>query len=677
MASENKSIRYFKGVGEKRARLFYKLGVFDYDTLINFYPRTYQDWSKITQIKDAEIEQICCIKATVISPPVEHYVRKNMILYKFKAQDRSGVINITLFNNKYLANSLKVNNEYLFYGKVMGNWISKEMSSPEIKPVTYAMIRPIYRTTNGLSSAAIENVVRQAIDLIPDYDPIPAEIREKHGLCPLRSALKDIHFPKDFAALKSARDRLIFQELFFLQLGLLKLKDRSRSKTKIKITKDYTQEFIKGLPYTLTNAQQRVIKECVGDLLTDTPMNRLVQGDVGSGKTVVAAALCHTVIKNGYQAAIMAPTEILAEQHFDTLRKLLEASDIKIELLSGSLTKKQKSEILKRLSGGETQLVIGTHALIEDNVEFKSLGLVVTDEQHRFGVAQRGALSNKGDNPHLLVMSATPIPRTLALIIYGDLDISIIDELPKGRQPVKTYVVKSNMHERIYNFIKKHVKIGRQAYIVCPLIEDSDTGSLVSAESYYEKLSAGAFKGYKLGLLHGKLRPAEKEQIMRRFVNREIDILISTTVIEVGVNVPNAVIMVIENAERFGLSQLHQLRGRVGRGSHESYCILISDSENQETLRRLNIMCTTTDGFKIADEDLKLRGPGDFFGSRQHGLPDLKIADMTEDIGVLRQAAAAAKGVLDEDPELLMDKHKGLKAEIEKLFEKNQKLGFN
>lgn len=676
MASENRDIRYFKGVGEKRAQLFSKLGVFNSDTLLTFFPRTYQDWSNITPISEAEIEQVCCIKAVIISPPVEHYVRKNLVLYKFKAQDRSGVINITLFNNKYLANRLKMNTEYLFYGKVSGNWISKEMSAPEIKPVSYSVIRPIYKATGGLSSAVIENVVKQALDFIPRQDPIPEDIKNKYNLCSLEFALGNIHFPRDFQALRAAKDRLIFQELFTLQLGLLKLKGRKRRKTQILVTQDFTQEFFKTLPFTLTNAQKRVIGECVGDLLRGTPMNRLIQGDVGSGKTVVAAALCHTVIKNGYQAAFMAPTEILAEQHYRTLCKLLEGSGINIELLSGSLTKKQKTETIERLSSGSSQLAIGTHALIEDNVEFKRLGLVVTDEQHRFGVAQRGALALKGDNPHLLVMSATPIPRTLALIIYGDLDISIIDELPKGRQPVKTYVVGSNMHQRIYKFIKKHVKLGRQAYIVCPLIEDSDSG-LVSAESYYEKLASGVFKDCKPGLLHGKLKPSDKDRIMRRFVSGDINILISTTVIEVGVDVPNAVIMVIENAERFGLSQLHQLRGRIGRGGYQSYCILISDTQSKTTQKRLEIMCSTTDGFKIADEDLKLRGPGDFFGSRQHGLPDLKIADMTEDIEILRQAAAAARDVLAQDPDLSLDKHKGLKTEIAKLFKQSERSGFN
>ena len=674
-------LRYLKGVGERRAEQFARLEIATLGDLIEFYPRGYEDWTSIVSIEEAPFDRPCCIKAVALGEPVAHRVRKGLTLYKFSVSDGSSIMRVTIFNNKYAAAKIKAGKEYLFFGQVGGNFTSREMASPLIEqPESGQRIRPIYRQTEGLNTRYIEICVSRALEAVDkelDYDPLPAEMRKKYGLCTRRFAIENIHFPQNSNAISIARKRLVFEELLILQLGLLKIKSRSRSANTVLIAEDYTEDFISLLPFRLTEAQSRALSECIGDMRGNHPMSRLVQGDVGSGKTAVAAGSAFTVIKNGYQAALMAPTEILAEQHAASLSALLDKGGVRIGLLTASLTAAQRRETLAALSLGEIDLVVGTHALLSEGVEFHRLGLVITDEQHRFGVAQRAKLAAKGANPHILVMSATPIPRSLALIIYGDLDISILDQLPPGRTPVATYAIGSDKRERAYNYIKKHIVEGRQAYIVCPLVENGEESDLASATEYMKKLTEGPFSGYKLGLLHGRMKSSEKEKVMSMFVKNEISVLVSTTVIEVGVDVPNAAIMVIENAERFGLAQLHQLRGRVGRGRHKSTCILISDAQNEEAVKRLKVLCSTNDGFKIADEDLKLRGPGDFFGNRQHGLPDLKIADLKTDMSILRTAQAAARKVLTSDPKLKLPQHSGLSKKVADLFEKVGEQGLN
>lgn len=670
MLDINSSIQYIKGVGEKKAELFNKLGIFSVRDLIEYYPRAYEDHTNKITVSECESGSVACIEATMITPVKEHFVRRGMTLYKCDFTDGNTVIHVTIFNNKYLAAALKLYENYILYGKIEKNLTSAKMASPEIeKAKGSAAVRPIYHATGRLNSKAIEKVVKTALENLDKFsETLPAEIRLKYKLVSLDFALRQIHFPKDSESLEKARDRLIFEELLTLQLGLLKLKGRRRVKTDIIIKKDYTGEFINLLPFKPTGAQLRAIKECCADMASGYPMNRLLQGDVGSGKTAVAAGIIYTAVKNGYQCALMAPTEILATQHAETLYNMLGGAGIRTQLLTGSTPKKEKRRIKEALLDGETDLIIGTHALIQNDVEFKNLGLVITDEQHRFGVNQRANLAMKGSEAHTLVMSATPIPRTLALMIYGDLDISVLDELPPGRQTVRTDVVDSRYHKRIYAFIKKQIDAGNQAYIVCPLVEEGESENMISAEKYAEELSENDFKGINIGLLHGKMKAAQKENVMRAFADGDIKLLVATTVIEVGVDVPAATVMVIENAERFGLSQLHQLRGRVGRGKAQSYCILISDSKSETAVQRLKTMKKYSDGFKIADMDLKLRGPGDFFGNRQHGLPKLKIADMLENMEILRKCRECADEILAEDYNLDMPKYKTLAGNISEMF---------
>ncbi len=673
-------ITSIKGVGEKRARLFEKLGVDSVDALLHFYPRNYIDYSNIVPLNETQIGEIYCVKAKVTTSPAEHRIRKGMILYKFKAIDGNMPLNVTIFNNKYQAAKIKVGETYIFYGKVTGSLLWRDMAAPEILPADCASIRPIYRQTENLSTYAIEKTVKTALDDTVTDDYLPNSIREKYKLCGLNEALNAIHFPKNFGQLKKARRRLVFDELFGLQLGMQMIKENSRAANSYKISTDYTEQFEKLLPFSLTGAQKRAINDCINDMMHGTMMNRLVQGDVGSGKTAVAAAVCYTAAKNGLQAALMAPTEILAEQHFASFVKMMSSTGLQVALLTGSTTAKKRAELLNRLKYGDIDLLIGTHAIIQDDVEFSRLGLVITDEQHRFGVNQRALLSAKGDNPNVLVMSATPIPRTLALMIYGDLDISILDELPPGRQVIETFVIESKIHNRAYGYIRKHLDEGLQGYIVCPLVaddEESESGSRIAAENYAKELSEGPFKGYTVGLLHGKMKSSEKESVMHKFAAGQIQLLVSTTVIEVGVDVPNAVIMMIENADLFGLSQLHQLRGRVGRGLHKSTCILVSDAESDEAKARLGIIKSTTDGFKISEEDLKLRGPGDFFGNRQHGLPSLKIANVFADIDILHETQNCAKETLDNDPNLMLPENAFLKREADKIIRKMGQVEMN
>lgn len=647
------SIQFIKGVGDKRAQLFHKLGVYTLQDLIHFYPRKYIDWSKTLSVKEAESGEPAFIKATMITPVKEAKIRKGLTLYKCNFSDGEVVIHVTIFNNEYLAKSLRTFDDYILYGKVDKTFTEASMSSPQIERVENAQgIHPIYPTTNGLSSKIIENVVSEGLkkaEQIPES--LPEYIMQEYGLCSLDFAIRQIHFPTKEENIQKARKRLIFEELLTLQLGLMMLKGARTVQNMQKIRTDYTEEFYSLLPFEPTNAQKRAVADCIGDLMGDKQMNRLVQGDVGSGKTAVAGAVMYSIIKNGYQAAMMAPTEILAVQHYESFCRLFKDVDVTVALLTGSTKATEKREIKRRLLDGEIDLIVGTHALIQNDVEFKRLGLVCTDEQHRFGVEQRSNLAMKGNNPHLLVMSATPIPRTMGLIIYGDLDISILDELPPGRQEIRTDLVTTDYHPRIYKFIKNAIDNGNQAYIVCPLVDDNES-DLISAKEYAEELSTKVFDGYSLALLHGKMKPKEKERVMERFASGEVQILVSTTVVEVGVDVPNATVMLIENADRFGLSQLHQLRGRVGRGKDKSFCILVSDNKSEASVERLKIMKSTCDGFKIADYDLKSRGPGDFFGTRQHGLPKLKIADMLEDTGTLTQCQECAKLMLHDDPRL-------------------------
>lgn len=669
MLTASTDIRFLKGVGEKRAELLRKKGIDTVGALLRFYPRAYLDWQNITPISECHEGENVCVRAEITSPVKTANIRRGMTLYKFSAADDSGVIEVTLFNRKYLAENLREGRSYLFYGKLGYGITLRQMSSPEIMPAEYMGIEPVYAATEGLSSKTIEKIMKNALVYTDSMqDAIPDGIRQKNGLCDFKTALKSIHFPLERQALESAKRRLVFEELFVLQTGLLFLKRRRRALAGCTVKENLLDEFKKTLSFKLTGAQERVINECLTDMMSPRPMNRLIQGDVGSGKTAVAAALMYISAGNGFQSALMAPTELLAEQHFKTLCKITENSGIKCALLTGSLTKKQKDEVKAGLKSGEIKVAVGTHALLTDDVEFENLGLVVTDEQHRFGVGQRGRLSSKGNNPHTLVMSATPIPRTLGLIIYGDLDISIIDEYPAGRQKIATYCVDSSYNARVYNYIKKFIAEGRQAYIVCPLVDENEALGIKSASEYYEELSENQFKDYTVGLLHGKMKPKDKESVMRRFAAGEIQLLISTTVIEVGIDVPNAALMVIENAERFGLSQLHQLRGRIGRGEYSSACILISDVKSGDTKRRLDVIKNNTDGFKIADEDLKLRGPGDFLGSRQHGLPDMKIADIFADRETLHSAGKEAEELLRRDPMLHDAENAGLRSEITELF---------
>lgn len=669
MLTASTDIRFLKGVGEKRAELLQKKGIDTVGALLRFYPRAYLDWQNITPVSECPEGENVCVRAEITSPVKTVNIRRGMTLYKFAAADDSGVIEVTLFNRKYLAENLRQGRSYLFYGKLGYGITLRQMSSPEIMPAEYMGIEPVYAATEGLSSKTIEKIMKNALVCADGMaDVIPQGIREKNGLCDFKTALKSIHFPLERQALESAKRRLVFEELFVLQTGLLFLKRRRRALAGCTVKNNLLEEFKRTLSFKLTGAQERVINECLTDMMSPRPMNRLIQGDVGSGKTAVAAALMYISAGNGFQSALMAPTELLAEQHFKTLCKITENSGIKCALLTGSLTKKQKDEVKAGLKSGEIKVAVGTHALLTDDVEFENLGLVVTDEQHRFGVGQRGRLSSKGNNPHTLVMSATPIPRTLGLIIYGDLDISIIDEYPAGRQKIATYCVDSSYNARVYNYIKKFIAEGRQAYIVCPLVDENEALGIKSASEYYKELSENQFKGYTVGLLHGKMKPKDKENVMRRFAAGEIQLLISTTVIEVGIDVPNAALMVIENAERFGLSQLHQLRGRIGRGEYSSACILISDVKSGDTKRRLDVIKNNTDGFKIADEDLKLRGPGDFLGSRQHGLPDMKIADIFADRETLHLAGKEAEELIKRDPALHDPENAGLRDEIAALF---------
>lgn len=665
------SVSNLGGIGNKRAELFAKLGINSIGDLLNFYPRSYEDWNLVEKIENLEYGTTVCIRATLATSVNDARISGGRIISKAMVFDDTGSLQIVFFNNRYISSMLKSGTEYLFYGKVTADSYGAQMVAPTFSAVQDATaIYPVYKQAAGLPSKNIAKAVKQALAMLPNTikDPFPQQVREIFDLCDLRTALQNIHFPKDHEALERARKRLIIEELVVLNLGMRYLQESNRGMSGVKINIDYSNDFERLLPFEMTDAQKRAVSDCIKDMnQKHTPMNRLVQGDVGSGKTAVAASVCYTVVKNGFQAAFMAPTEILARQHYETFCKLFENTDIKVGLLTGSLKESEKKKVRQKLADGEINLIIGTHALITDKTEFKNLGLAVTDEQHRFGVAQRSKLLGKGENPHLLVMSATPIPRTLGLIIFGDLDISVIDELPPSRKPVRTVWFRSNQRDRAYSFIRSEAANGRQAYIVCPLVEEGELDDIAAAEEYAAELMLREFADIPVGLVHGQMKSDEKEKVMQKFVSGDYSILVSTTVIEVGVDVPNASVIMIENAERFGLSQLHQLRGRVGRGQFQSYCILISDKSGQPTKERLEVMCSTNDGFKIADEDLRMRGPGDFFGERQHGLPQMAIADFA-DTKSLELSQKISDYILFTYKDIRNEELRALKGEIDRLF---------
>ncbi len=662
-------IEQLNGVGKKRAELFNKLGVYSVGDLLEFYPRSYEDWTESANLLQADHGDTVCVKGQVVSAVNTGFTKTGKYISKLEVFDGENTIELVFFNNRYISSMLKYGETYSFYGKISRTLNGIQMISPEFSQNDSNNIHPIYNLTAGLTNRIVSKAVKQAMAMLPEKinDPIPKDVREKFDLCDLKFALENIHFPKDTNALEIAKKRLVIEELLVLNLGLRQLKTVKRENNANIVKKDYSKEFESSLPFSLTDAQKRVISECVNDVMNmEITLNRLVQGDVGSGKTAVAASLAYTVIKNGMQVAFMAPTELLAEQHYKTFKDLYKNTDINVSLLTGSLKQSEKNSVRSAVENGEAHIVVGTHALITEDTHFSNLGLVVTDEQHRFGVAQRGKLLSKGNNPHLLVMSATPIPRTLGLIIYGDLDISIIDQLPPGRRKIDTLLIDDKKRQRALGFIRQEVEKGRQAYIVCPLVEEGET-ELASAEEYAAELMLNYFQDIPVGILHGKMKAQDKERVMKQFSDNELKILVATVVIEVGIDVPNATVMMIENAERFGLSQLHQLRGRVGRGKEKSYCILVSNYSFGPSYERLKTMCTTNDGFKIADADLKLRGPGDFFGSRQHGLPQLNISSFA-DTKSLELSQKIADYVMEHSHYLLDDEYRGLKSKISRLF---------
>lgn len=679
MSYYDTDIKFVKGIGEKRAQLFKKrLGLFSLQDLITHYPRNYEDWTALTKIEDVPFNENVCIKAKISSEIQKKITRNKKIeTYQFYIYDRTGQIRVTIFNNKYLAESLKEQEEYLFYGKVKWSGIFRDMASPEIRPVTECKIRPIYPSTEGLTSRQIEKIISGVFQTFEVKEFLSEDIVKQFNLMSHPDAVKQVHFPKSKEEITKARKRLAFEELLLLRLGLTGLKNRARGQNSKKISPLTQTELSNVFPFELTSAQKRVINECFNDMCGEHPMNRLVQGDVGSGKTAVAAALCYATVKSGYMSVMLAPTEILATQHYKSFCDFFNKFGYNIELLTGSLSAKEKNRIKTSLKKSNVNILVATHAVLTDDVILPNTALVITDEQHRFGVSQRAMLSQKANHPHTLVMSATPIPRTMGLVVYGDLDISIIDELPKGRIPIKSYSVNYNLRARAIGYVKKHLDEGYQGYIVCPMIENESDSELTAATDYAKELSETLLKGYSIGLLHGKMKPKDKDKVMSDFAAGKIQVLVSTTVIEVGVDVPNAVIMVVENADRFGLSQLHQLRGRVGRGNIESSCIFISNSTSKTTNERLKTLCSTTDGFKIAEADLKLRGPGNFLGKEQHGLPEMKIADLVEDSEIIYASSKAAELILANDPTLSLPENSELKHRVNSLFSKNRKIEFN
>lgn len=653
MARLGDPVTILKGVGEAKAKLFANLNIFTLGDLICHFPRGYEDRTKLVTISELSPDVPACFRAMVMNNPRTAHIRKGLDMTKVQLADTTGRLNVTFFNNRFAAGQLEYGREYIFYGAVSGDFVGYNMTNPVFENpdspgLTTRRVLPIYPLTAGLTNAAMGKAVLQALAVCdPPAEILPEAVRAEYGILPAEEAYHAIHQPRDMEQASQAKKRLIFEEFFVFSAGLSLMRS-SRAEKKCTPYHNFNMKpFYGSLPFSLTGAQSRAVEEILSDFRSGKPMNRLVQGDVGSGKTMVAAAAAYCAAGNGAQTALMAPTEILAEQHYASLSRLFAPLGITVDLLTGSMTVRQKREARERLASGETQVVVGTHALLTDATRFLRLGLVIADEQHRFGVAQRSKLPEKGEDPHLLVMSATPIPRTLALLMYGDLDVSVLDELPPGRQTVETFLVGESYRARINAFIRKQVAEGHQCFVVCPAVEENQELGVKAASAWAETLQQTVFPDLRIALLHGQMKGAEKEAAMAAFARGEADVMVATTVIEVGVDVPNATLMVIEDADRFGLSQLHQLRGRVGRGKAKSYCILTSHNRNPETLQRLKALCKTNDGFRIAEEDLKLRGPGDFFGSRQSGLPAFRVGDLSCDLATLKQAQTASAQWID------------------------------
>lgn len=676
------SVQALPGIGPARAERLNKLGLRTVGELLQWFPRQYEDRRTIYAIQDAPIGEKCCVTAVVIEQPRTTRITRGREVTRLRVADDTGAMTITFFGQSYVRTALRVGQTYVFYGAVEGTQRRKGMTNPlfegEQRRQSTGRIMPIYSLTAGISNQLIANAVAWCLEQ-PELEPVetlPQAVRQRYQLASRSYAVRTAHFPPSWEELAIARRRLIFEELFYFSIGLALLRQRRTQDRGVQCANGDLSGFYALLPFQLTGAQRRAAEEAAADLTRGVPMNRLLQGDVGSGKTVVGAACVWLMAQNGHQSALMATTEILAQQHAQTLRTLLAPSGIRVGLLTGSLRASERRRICEEMALGTVDLVVGTHALLTEDVTFSNLGLVITDEQHRFGVDQRAALAGKGGAlpPHVLVMSATPIPRTLALLLYGDLEVSIIEERPPGRQTVDTFLVGEALRQRLYAFVRKQVQAGHQVYMVCPAVEEGEEGGpeLKAVTTYAQRLQTQVFPDLRVGTLHGKMKSKDKETVMAAFAAGALDILCATTVIEVGVDVSNATLMIVENAERFGLSQLHQLRGRVGRGDAKSYCVLVSSHQGQETRQRLKALCATNDGFQIAEEDLKLRGPGDFFGQRQHGLPQLRLADLVEDVEVLRQAREGAEWVLSEDMGLQKPENQGILNYVRIQFKDNQ-----
>ena len=667
-------VRYLKGVGPKTAERFEKLGILTLSDLLCHYPRRYLDFSKPYSIAEAPADTECVVKAEVFAKPGGRILPGGRRMERITAGDDVSSLEITWFNNPYAAQKLELGQEYYFQGIVTGGMLRRQMVNPQVRTDAQVKSSPfeaVYPQTEGLTSSAIAKCVRQLLphaELLPD--PLPSEMLKKYRLLSKADAVRAIHCPATEEEAFAARRRLIYEELLVLQLGIGRMKNHGAASTGAPMKKADASPFWESLSFSPTGAQRRAVEEILTDMSGETSMNRLLQGDVGSGKTLVAAAAIWACIRAGYQAALLAPTEILASQHAENLNRLLSPFGMRVALLPGGMKAAARRTTLAAIRDDEADLIVGTHAILNEGVEFARLGLAVVDEQHRFGVRQRGLLAEKAANPHLLVMSATPIPRTLGLLMYGDLDISILDELPPGRKPVKTRCITGKKRADLYGFLDREIDSGRQVYIVCPAIEDAGGSGLNAVKSYYEDIAKAYLPDRRVGLMHGKLKPKEKAEVMDDFKSGRLDALVSTTVIEVGVDVPNATVMVIENAERYGLSALHQLRGRVGRGAAESWCFLVSDNASESVQKRLKFLCSTSDGFAVAQYDLETRGPGDFFGSRQHGLPTLQIADLMNDTRTLHAAQSEAVALLAEDPLLERPEHALLARQVEQMFDK-------
>ena len=678
MAKLTDPVTMLKGVGPAKAKQLAQLNIHTLQDLICHFPRGYEDRTKLVTISQLEVDVPACFQAMVMNTPRTAHIRKGLDITRVQVADHTARLNLTFFNQKFTTEQLEYGKEYVFYGAVSGDYGGYSMTSPSFEsldspPVTTRRILPVYPLTAGLSNATMLKTIRQALSLCdPPEEILPPEIRRQFGILPADRAYFAIHEPSSIEEAEMAKKRLIFEEFFIFSAGLSLMRSARAKISAVPYANCDLTPFLSALPFSLTGAQNRAIREIQKDLTRGTPMNRLVQGDVGSGKTMVAAAAAYLAVSNRQQAALMAPTEILAEQHHTSLSRLFAPLGIQVLLLTGSMTPKEKRLAREAIAAGDAQLVIGTHALLTDATQFRQLGLVIADEQHRFGVAQRAALAEKGSNPHLLVMSATPIPRTLALLLYGDLEVSIIDELPPGREPVDTFLVGENLRARINAFIRKQAAEGHQCYVVCPAVEESEELNIKAAETWAETLQKTVFPDLRIALLHGQMKGSEKEAVMAAFAAGEADVLVATTVIEVGVDVPNATLMVIEDADRFGLSQLHQLRGRVGRGKAKSFCILASRNKNPQTLTRLKALCATNDGFKIAEEDLALRGPGDFFGSRQSGLPAFRVASLSCDLATLKQAQEASSAWIDVHGADDTKEANALRSRIAELFRRGQ-----